>query len=292
MYGVSMAILSMSGVVSVLFMQQQFSGQQRGIEYIKPHPHVFSSIVVTDKTLPSAYTLMSTLSFISFWVSTVVLLRHYSRKIGFIKYWILVSIPLLYFLSQYQNLVIELFYPLRVQNPALFGILYTLIFTGSKPLGGFLFGIAFWSISRTIDNKSVKVYMLTAAFGTMLLFTANQVSELGSIPYPPFGLPTICFLGLASYLILIGIYFSALSVSNDSSIRRLVVTKVTNESAKMLYNIGSAQMHDQVQKRVVLLTKLLSDRIVHETGIESSVEESDMKEYVNEVLREVHPEKA
>jgi hypothetical protein len=184
-----------------------------------------------------------------------------------------------------------LLYPLRIQNPALFGILYTLIFTGSKPLGGFLFGIAFWSISRNVDNNSVKVYTMTAAFGTMLLFTANQVSGSGSIPYPPFGLLTICFLGLASYLILVGIYFSAISVSNDSKIRRLVVTRVANESAAMLHDIGTAQMQDQLQKRVMVLTQQFADRITHETGIESSLGEGDMKEYVKQVLKEVHPEK-
>jgi hypothetical protein len=44
--------------------------------------------------------------------------------------------------------------------------------------------------------------------------------------------------------------------------------------------------------RVMLLTKQLSDRILLETGIESSIDEFDMKEYVNQVLKEAHPEKA
>jgi len=44
--------------------------------------------------------------------------------------------------------------------------------------------------------------------------------------------------------------------------------------------------------RVMLLTKQLSDRILLEPGIESSIDEFDMKEYVIQVLKEVHPEKA
>jgi len=41
----------------------------------------------------------------------------------------------------------------------------------------------------------------------------------------------------------------------------------------------------------MLLTKQLSDRIVHESGIESSIDEVDVREYVNQVLKEIHPEK-
>jgi hypothetical protein len=49
----------------------------------------------------------------------------------------------------------------------------------------------------------------------MLLFTSNQPLGLTFLSYPPFGLATISFFGLASYLSLIGVYSSAISVAND-----------------------------------------------------------------------------
>jgi hypothetical protein len=69
--------------------------------------------------------------------------------------------------------------------------------------------------AATCRKTEVKEYMTISAFGMMLLFTSNQPLGLTFLSYPPFGLATISFFGLASYLILIGVYSSAISVAND-----------------------------------------------------------------------------
>lgn len=290
MYGIATAILSASGLVAILFMDQQFSGEQRGIDYVKPHPHIIGMTVIVDTTIPTLYEIMSSLSFVSFWVATAVLLRHHAKHLGILRYWIFVSLPLIYFLSQYQSLIISLFYSIRVQDPALFGVLYTLIFTGTKPIGGFLFALAFWSIARNVDSQVIKFYAMISAYGTMLLFTSNQPSGLGMIPYPPFGIPTISFLGLSSFLVLVGIYSSAVSMSNDTEIHRSIVKSVSNQSSMMLHEIGTAERQEQLQKRVLKLTQKFAEQLEDETGIESSLEEEDIKSYLAEVMKEVHPE--
>ena len=141
-------------------------------------PTYISSIV------NSVYFVTSLLAFMSIWFSTVLLLKHYSNKIGKAKYWILVSIPLLYFLTQFQTILINLFTPLRLSDPILFGITYTLVFSASKPIGGILFGIAFWIVSRGITSRQVKEYMIISGYGLLLFITANQhqVLQLKSIP--------------------------------------------------------------------------------------------------------------
>jgi hypothetical protein len=40
---------------------------------------------------------------------------------------------------------------------------------------------------------------------------------------------------------------------------------------------------------VLFLSQQFAKEITHETGVESSLEGGDIKEYVKEVLREVHP---
>jgi hypothetical protein len=90
------------------------------------------------------------------WAATILLLKHYSRKIGKAKYWIAVGIPLAYFLSQFQPLFLYSFGDLRVEDPVLFGIVYNLIYTVAKPAGGVLFGIAFWTVAKNISNPAVK----------------------------------------------------------------------------------------------------------------------------------------
>jgi len=69
--------------------------------------------------------------------------------------------------------------------------------------------------------------------GIILLFSSNQALFLSSTPYPPFGLLTVATIGLASYLLLIGISRAALSVSEDAGLRRQV-RSVVNASQPTL----------------------------------------------------------
>lgn len=86
-------------------------------------------------------------------------------------------------------------------------LFYTFIPTYSKTIGGILFGIAFWAAARNLGHKSiVKDYMTIPACGLVLLFVSNQgILLIGDVPYPPFGLVTVSFIGLSSYMVLVGI---------------------------------------------------------------------------------------
>jgi hypothetical protein len=83
-----------------------------------------------------------------------------------------------------------------------------------------------------------------------------------------------------------GIYSSAVSISEDSKLRRAIRKFATTES-KVLDSIGLAQMEQEVQKKVLTLAKEQEEKMVEETGVESSLDEGDMKEYLQEVIKEV-----
>lgn len=53
--------------------------------------------------LNSAYDILSILSFMAMWVATSLLLRHYTQRLGIVKYWIILSIPLVFFLIQFRK---------------------------------------------------------------------------------------------------------------------------------------------------------------------------------------------
>jgi hypothetical protein len=48
-----------------------------------------------------------------------------------------------------------------------------------------------------------------------------------------------------------------------------------------------AQMEEEIQTKVIAFTKRNQDRMTEETGIQSSLTEEDMKEYLEQVIREV-----
>jgi hypothetical protein len=129
--------------------------------------------------------------------------------------------------------------------------------------------------------------MILSAFGFMLFFISNQAAVVFPvISYPPFGLATILFVGLSSYFIMVGIYSSAISISEDSELRRSIRTFAIKES-KLLDSIGIAHMEQEIQKRVLRLAKEQEETMVEQTGIQSSLDEHDMKEYLEQVINEV-----
>jgi hypothetical protein len=88
--------------------------------------------------------------------------------------------------------------------------------------------------------------MLISAFGIMLLFAANQSTFLVLVPYPPFGLVTVSFMGLASYLFYLGIYSASVSVSEDLKRRQSIRTVAIRESTKFLDSIGTAEIVHEI----------------------------------------------
>ena len=166
------------------------------------------------QSINSFYVIFSIASFITTWVATALLLRHYSLRLGKLKYWIVVSLPLVYFLLQFVAFILHSYVSFLSNNPISYNILITLLFTLSKPVRRILFGIAFWVMAKNIPSQNVvKDYLIISGYGLLLLFLSDQALTLIAIPYPPFGLVTISIIGLSCYLIVVGIYSSAISVA-------------------------------------------------------------------------------
>jgi hypothetical protein len=235
--------------------------------------------------LYSVHNLTSILSFSILWGATVLLLHHYSQKIGRIKYWIIVTLPLVYFLSQFPTLLLNVFNPIIRENPIFFGSLLTFVFTLSKPAGGILFGIAFWTISRGIRRTiPVRDYLMISALGFVLLFSSDQAVVLINVDYPPFGLSTVSFVGLSSFLIFIGIYYSAISLSYDDRVRR-EIKKFALQESKLLDSIGSAQLEKVIAEKLGAITQI-QNSISPNLWVQPSIDEEEIRKYVDDVLRE------
>jgi hypothetical protein len=276
-------ILTISPGIPPLVGESQIVGMTRPI-----------AAIPLATTLNNGNIVTAILSFILLWVATAFLLREYSKRIGRIKYWILVSIPLVYFLSQFPALFFNIFDFLIMSNPTLFGIILTLIFNLSRIAGGVLFGVAFWTIARHLpNNTAVKSYMIIAAYGLIIFYISNQAGsslfQSGGV-YPPFGFLTIAIIGLSSYLMLIGIYSSAISVAQDSRLRRAIRNSVEQQSS-LLDKIGTAQMQQEIENSVLSTIKSQAENLRTETGIDTSLDEDEIKEYMNEVIAEISPKK-
>ena len=167
-----------------------------------------------------------------------------------------------------------------------------MVFTLSKPVGGILFGVAFWTVAKNIGkNAPSRDYMIISAYGVAMLFISNQAIVLVNVPYPPFGLVTVSFFGLASFLMFNGFYSSAISVAEDSELRKSI-RRYAIEESRLLDSIGMAQMERQIEKKVLTFTQRNQYRMTEKTGIQSSLSEDDMKQYLQQVIEEVKKTKS
>jgi hypothetical protein len=232
-------------------------------------------------------------SFLLLWGSTALLLHTYSQKLGKVKFWTIIGIPIASFLSIY--IIVTPFVLTFSDNNSSTShdintnfiiIVEVLGYTLPAIISSILFGLPFWIISRTLSYSSIlKDYMIITASGLVLFGLATSGNVILA-SYPPLGLASVSFVGLSSYMVLVGIYFSAISISGDEKLRRSI-RKTATEESRLLDSIGFAQMEQQIRKKVMHVTKAQSDNTVENSGVQPSLTEYEIKEYLDEVLQEI-----
>jgi hypothetical protein len=289
LYSISMLLIAFNLVVSPIIITIKINDRPQEIRKFVGGTVDLS--VGRYVFLDNIYTVSSLLSFISIWITTALLMNNYKRKlVHTIVYWIILFIPLFYFLVNYfyQFILANLLISYLTIDPITVSIILTAFLSLSKPIGGLTFALAFWNMSKLLDyQRNIKTYMIISGWGILLIFGTDQAVVQTLAPYPPFGLATISIMGLSSYLVLLGIYSSAISVAQDTKLRH-TIRKSAIEESTLLLRIGSAQIEQEIQSRAIRAAREQQQTMAEQTGVQSSLTEHDMKQYVSEVLKEVH----
>lgn len=228
------------------------------------------------------YQYSDLVSFVFIWGATALLLLPYRKRLGLLKFWVVICLPLVYFLSSFVE-VIGLYEP-QSESEIFFFYLYTSL---NSTAGGLLFGITFMIIAIRINNQRIKGYMTLAAYGFILLFISNQIT-LVATSYPPFGIATLLFSGLSSYLLLIGLYSTAVSLSQHSQLRKSIRNSIDKQHSKLLDNIGISELQREMDKRITPVIQRYAEQMNMQSAIDLSISEEEVKQYMEEVLRDLH----
>jgi hypothetical protein len=283
--------VSMSVIAFNLIMTGAFTGVKVNDRAELAGEFVGSSGDLTGgrhRLLDNTYRITSFMSFFSIWITTAILMNYYREKLlNAIVYWVILSIPLAYFVITYfyQYILGNILSSFLEIDPISVSIILGAFLALSKPIGGFLFGLVFWNISRVIGyERNIKTYMIISGWGILLIFSSNQAATQIVLPYPPFGVVTITILVLASYLMLIGIYNSATLVSTNNELRRTIHRHAL--VSKLLGAIGHAEMEKEIQKTVKQVSR---DAGELEKELEEPVEldELELEKYIEFVVKEV-----
>ena len=281
-YAVATILLTANSVFIAVFMSLEMQDIPSIIDSSRT---AITSPQVRNYSVKEFQSTLSLISFISLWIASTMLLRQSRRKWGAIKFYVIVAIPLVYYLGAIQFIFSTIFAHYDILSSMqiyTFNVVNSIL---TRPVGGILFGVAFWTIARTIRYKDISDYMKFSAFGIMLLSMSNQDAGLYLLPYPPFGLSTISFIGISSYLLFVGIYYSAISVSINTEVRRSIEKSVEQE-LKFVSNIGAAHMEQEIQNKIKTLTKKSAEELKEQSGVEVSLPKEDIDEYIKLVISE------
>jgi hypothetical protein len=171
-------------------------------------------------------------------------------------------------------------------DPITVSIVLGAFLTLSKPIGGVFFAVAFWKISATVRyEKNIKTYMIIAGCGIFLIFRANQGEAQITGPYPPFGVATLTVLNTAAFLMLIGIYNSAVLVSANNDLRKSIYKHALE--SKLLGQIGRGEVEIEMQKAVTKITKEKEHLMTKTEEEPIELDGMELKKYLEFVIREV-----
>jgi hypothetical protein len=93
---------------------------------------------------------------------------------------------------------------------------------------------------------------MLVTFGLLLVLTSSQQTPFPRFLFPPFGLITILFIGLAIYLLFMGFYSASLHISRDMSLIRNFADRIHQYG--FFRNIAKSQLEQEIQG---IITKVL-----------------------------------
>lgn len=283
LYALAFLILATSEVMAgfgseyLLSQQDQTITPQTKVEYANfPEGSVLN-------TFFAYYRYIDYSSFLLTLLASALLLYHYSKKTNAPLMTLIIALPIL----GYTATILD---ALNIydtdSNPDL--VSYYIFQSLASISGGILFAFSFWFISKRLPESPVKTFLKVTALGFILLYISNHV-DVTSAPYPPYGMISLSLLPLASYFVLFGLYSSALSLSQDITLRQHLRSMARNDK-NLLSSIGTAQMETEVNRAIGELKEVADEQekeLAEKTGIETPIAENEVEDYLKQVIEEV-----
>jgi hypothetical protein len=231
----------------------------------------------------SYYQYVDYSSFLLTLLASALLLYHYSQKTKTPKMIMIIALPIL----GYTGTILD---ALNIYDTDTnLNLFYYYIFQSLASIsGGVLFAFSFWFISKRLPTSPIKTFLKITALGFILLYLSNHI-DVNSATYPPYGINSLSLLPLSSYFVLFGLYSSALSLSQDISLRQNL-RSIARHDDNLLSSIGTAQMENEVKRAVGELKEVADEQekeLAEKSGIETPVPESEIEDYLKQVIEEV-----
>lgn len=241
------------------------------ILYIIPNSSLVYYNLLNSTVLPIAFGFR--------WIASTTLLRTLYQRVGKlpILLWIVLSLPLIFYLIG--------------KAPGFFSgeslsevdeqyrYFFRLLFRFGTIAGNVLFGLAFFMAVRSLASSKLKDYLIIAAIGDTMVGISLSTSAI----QPTYGVAAHSLVLLSSYLFSIGLYLSAISISHDNALRKSIKGSMND----LIGNIGSAQMEQEIEKKVIkIIQKQQKEMEVQVGNFSNEVTENNVRDYIKLVIDE------
>ena len=290
LYSLSLVLVCTDLVISLIYLDSHFLSSHSTV--VRPLAIVSYVISLGGSTftqsLSTAFDILSLVSFLFMWVATVALLSQFRHKMGRLKFYLLMSVPLLYYLFPFQGYYGDIFFALLVNLPVVFTVVYILMFSATKQVGAVFFGLTFWSASTLVHDERLRKSLLFSSIGMAIIFSSVELAPLQYRAYPPYGLVTEAYIPIGAFLLYAGIFTSAIQISRNSDLRK-VFYQSASKQLDLFKNIGISQMEKELEERVKTIQKSSE---AWETPFESEeLESENAKRIMHDVLNELYSTK-
>lgn len=216
------------------------------------------------------------------WIASTMLLRNIYNKFSSLplSFWIILSLPLVLYLIGKM--------PGFFSGESLTGIdeayrfFFRILFRVGTIAGNILFGLAFFVVANKMKSSKIKDFLILAGIGDTIVGISLSTSAVE----PTFGVAAHSLVLLSTYLFMLGLYSSAITVSQDLKLRQSIRDSAIEES-RLLVSIGSAQMIQEIEKNVIHVVEQEKIKMAQHTGLQSTFTDQDTRKYLRTVLKEI-----
>ena len=287
LYTLSLAIVSANLLISLYYLDSHFTASPspvlRPLSIVAYVANLGTSTI--SQSLASVFDILSLVAFLLMWIATAKLFSQFRYKMGTIKFYALMSIPLIYYIFPFQGYYGDVFFPLLVSSPVVFTIIYILLFSATKQVGAFFFGLSFWSASSLVYDEHLRNSLLVSFIGMTIIFASVELAPLQFRAYPPFGLVTEAYIPIGAYLLFVGIFTAAVRISRNAQLRKVFYTNVSAQ-LNLFKHMGVSQMEKELEESVNIMTKASEPSLMPFEPEE--LDSENAKRILQEVIEELH----
>lgn len=185
------------------------------------------------------------------------MLKQYSRRIGKYKFWILVSIPLFFYLLRYEGIILHYFNLNNVINLPILGIIYpsikvaiyTAFINSNIQTTGIFFGFSFVPVFLKLNNSLLQNYMIITIIGIMMLFASRDFYSIFLNSVPPNGTITISFMPIGAFMLFTGIISFLKLAARDKEFYKDLIIRIESDTS-LVKNIIITEKEIEISNKI------------------------------------------